>query len=967
VRSELRQQFHTLVTSTVIPDNHPEPEGEEMNIKNKTGLGAFLAAVLSVGASAQEPDDAVLEEIIVSGTRLAQSGYDTPTPVTVVGIAQIEADAPHNIADIVNQLPSVVGSSTPNTSNLSVSSGGAGYNGINLRSLGRTRTLTLLNGRRLPGAANDNAVDINTIPQGLIERVEVVTGGASAVYGSDALAGVVNFILNDDYVGIKTDISGGTTTYGDDDNIKAVLTFGSELFDGRGHIVFSAETANKNGIFGVPRTWNNGGNFAMFNPDYTPTNGEPEILRMPQLGLTTALGGGIITDTALRGTAFGPGGTPYQFQYGPLVRDPWMQGGDWRDAQANDKVTLTPKQTRDSVYTKITYEFTDTLKGDFEYSNTNSRNEGWCCSQFNVGNINILADNAFIPETVATQVAALGITQFTLGSMNGDLFPITSRYRRGTERFSVGLNGAFDMFGSNWTFEVYGQRGVTEVTQDARTTNRSHFAMALDSVLDPVTGQIVCRSTLTDPNNGCKPYNPMGVGVNSEATIDYLYRGDPPDADIIGPNRFEELTQNVYAISFAGSPFSMPAGDVGIAFGIEHRSEEISGVADSVSEINGWFNGNFKPVFGKYDVNEAFLEVGVPIIEDRLELNAAVRATDYSTSGSVTTWKVGTTFSPIGDLRLRATVSRDIRAPNLGELFQGSGAQTNSVSDPFNNNATVQFLGIISGNPNLTPEEADTFAVGFIYEPSFIEGLRMSVDYYDIEISDAIGSVGVQNIVDRCFEGNQTFCDAITRGIGPTGILEIQEVRRSPFNFVTVDAEGVDFAANYRTDGLGGDWSFDAIATHYLTDESDNGVNVVFNNVGAITGGNPPDWITRMSATYSRDALTTTLTARGISDGVHNNSNILCTSGCPTSTSINRTVSSNRIAGVMTFDWSAAYNVEIQNADAQFYFTIRNLLNKEPPRIWRGPGGVSHQQIATNPNLYDLLGTVFRVGLRVEF
>ena len=156
-------------------------------------------------------------------------------------------------------------------------------------------------------------------------------------------------------------------------------------------------------------------------------------------------------------------------------------------------------------------------------------------------------------------------------------------------------------------------------------------------------------------------------------------------------------------------------------------------------------------------------------------------------------------------------------------------------------------------------------------------------------------------------------------------------------------------------------------STHYLTDESDNGVNEVFNSVGAITGSNPPDWITRMSATYSRDALTTTLTARGISDGVHDNSNIVCTSGCPTSTSVNRTVNSNRIAGVLTFDLSAAYNVEIQNADAQFYFTIRNLLNKEPPRIWNGPGGVSHQQIATNPNLYDLLGTVFRVGLRVEF
>ena len=549
--------------------------------------------------------------------------------------------------------------------------------------------------------------------------------------------------------------------------------------------------------------------------------------------------------------------------------------------------------------------------------------------------------------------------------MNGDLFPITSRNRRGTERFSVGLNGAFDLFGSNWTFELYGQRGETDVRQDARTTNSASFAMALDAVRDPATGQIVCRSTLTDPNNGCKPYNPMGVGVNSEATIDYLYRGIPDS--VIGPNRNEELTQEVYAISFAGSPFSMPAGDVGIAFGFEHRSEEISGTSDIVSQTTRWFNGNYLPVFGKYDVNEAFLEFGVPIIEDMLELSGAVRATDYSTSGNVTTWKVGATFSPVGDLRLRATVSRDIRAPNLGELFQAGGAQTNSVTDPFNNNALTQFLGIVSGNPGLTPEEADTFAVGFIYEPRFIEGLRMSVDYYDIEISDAIGSVGVQAIVDQCFAGIQTFCDAITRGIGPTGILEIQEVRRSPFNFVTIQADGIDFAANYVTEGFGGDWNFDLTGTHYLTEETDNGINPVFNSVGSNLFGNPPDWIVRASATYNRDAITTTLTARGISDGVHDNRDIVCTSGCPTSTSDNRTVNSGKIAGVVTFDWSAAYRFEAQGADAEFYFTIRNLLNKEPPRTWNGPGGVSHQLIATNYFLYDLLGTVFRVGLRVEF
>ena len=941
-----------------------------MKTINRAGSVAFFVVMFgtSAPALAQDQQQETVEEVIVTGTRLARSGYDTPTPVTVLGSAELEADAPHNVADIVNQLPSVVGSTTPNTANLSISAGGAGINGINLRSLGRQRTLILVNGRRASGASRDGVVDINTIPQPLVERVEVVTGGASAVYGSDAVTGIVNFILDDDYVGVKTDISASTTTYGDDDQARLILTAGTELFGGRGHIVASAETANKDGIFGVPRSWNNGGHFTMFNPDYAPGSGVPELLRLPQMGLSTALAGGIITNTALRGTAFGPNGVPYQFQFGDLIRDPWMQGGDWRIAQTNNKVTLTPEQKRQSIYTKITYDITDNVKGFVEYSDGRSRNEGWCCAQFNVGNINIQADNAFIPESVAAQMATLGITEFTLGSMNGDLFPITSRNRRDMERYTAGLSGDLNLFGSDWTFDVYAQRGVTETVEDARTTNRSHYTMALDAVVDPATGQVVCRSTLTDPNNGCKPYNPMGVGVNSQATIDYLYFGDGPDKDLIGPTRRQEFTQNVYAVEFSGSPFSIPAGDVSLAFGLEHRTEEASGVADSVSAIAGWFNGNYLPLFGKYDVTEGFLETLVPVIEDRLELNGAVRFTDYSTSGNVTTWKIGATFSPVGDLRLRATLSRDIRAPNLGELFEAGGAQTNSVSDPFNNNQTVQFLGLISGNPDLQPEEADTFGIGLIYQPSFLPDLRMSVDYYDIEINDAISSLSVQSIVDRCFEGNQSFCDAITRGIGPFGTNQILEVRRSPFNFVTVNASGIDFAADYALgDFLGGDWLFKLVATHYLEETSDDGITEPINIVGQNTVDDPPDWLGRASATYSREAWTTTLTARGISDGVHDNQLIVCTSGCPDSVAPNRTVNRNDIAGRVFLDWSVTYDFQVQDADAEAYFVIRNVLNQDPPILFNGPGGVSHQQIATNPNLYDLLGTVFRVGFRVAF
>lgn len=943
-----------------------------MKFKNRDArLIVVLAAIVSTSIGAQESQDAeeaALENIVVTGTRLARSGYDTPTPVTVLGAEQMEADAPQNVADIVNQLPSVVGSMTPNTANLQISSGRAGINGINLRSLGQSRTLVLLNGRRLPGASNDGVVDINTVPQSLIERVEVVTGGASAVYGSDALSGVINFIMDTDYVGVKADLSGGMSTYGDDDALRATLTAGTELLDGRGHFIASLELADREGIFGVPRSWNNGGNFSMFNPNYTPAGGEPEILRLSQVGLSTALGNGIITNTALRGTAFGAGGVPYQFQFGSLLQDPWMQGGDWADAQANDKVTLTPMEKRQSLFTRFSYQFNDNVDGYLEYSNSDYDARGWCCSQFNVANISIQADNAFIPETVAAQMTTLGITEFRLGSMNGDLNPIESSNNRGAERFSAGLTGSFDMAGSNWSYDIHAQHGVTNTTEFARTTNRERFAMALDAVVDPATGQIVCRSTLTDPNNGCKPYNPMGIDVNSEATVNYLYSGEGAEGTLYGPKREQKLTQKVYAMSLQGAPFSVPAGEVSVAFGFENRSEEISGVSDSISANAGWFNGNYQPVFGKYTVNEAYFETIVPIIENRLEFNGAVRATDYSTSGNVTTWKAGVTFSPVDDIRFRTTLSRDIRAPGLGELFETGGAQTNSVSDPFNNNETVQFLGIISGNPNLKPEEADTFGFGVVLEPSFLPKLRMSVDYYDIEITDAIGSVGVQSIVDRCFEGNQNFCDAITRGIGPLGTEVITEVRRNPFNYVVVNAQGVDMAANYgQIDMWGGDLSFSGIATHYIKETSDDGITEPTNSVGQIGGTSPPDWVYRATAMFSRDAFTASLTARGFSDGVYDNNAIVCTSGCPASTSINRTVNTNDIDGAMYLDLYSAYRFDLGGADAEAYVVIRNLLNDDPAIIHNGPSGVSHQLIAANPALYDLLGTVFKLGLRVNF
>src|SRR5690606_7367342 len=243
-------------------------------------------------------------------------------------------------------------------------------------------------------------------------------------------------------------------------------------------------------------------------------------------------------------------------------------------------------------------------------------------------------------------------------------------------------------------------------------------AAALDAVTDPVTGDPICRSTLTNPNDGCLPYNPMGLNVNSPEAIAWL---------LGSPHRDQRFTQEVVAATLSGEPFSSWAGPVSVAMGVERRDEKVRGEADPTSLINGWFAGNYLPTFGKYHVAEAFFETVVPLAKglpgaQALDLNAAIRRTDYSTSGLVSTWKLGATWQPIDDLRFRVTRSRDIRAPNLNELFAAGTANTNSVIDRFNNDQNVQYQGLSVGNLSLVPEKADTLGIGVILQPRFLDG-----------------------------------------------------------------------------------------------------------------------------------------------------------------------------------------------------------------------------------------------------
>jgi len=356
---------------------------------------------------------------------------------------------------------------------------------------------------------------------------------------------------------------------------------------------------------------------------------------------------------------------------------------------------------------------------------------------------------------------------------------------------------------------------------------------------------------------------------------------------------------------------------------------------------------------------------------ESLELNGAVRATDYSQSGFVATWKVGVVYQPIPDIRFRATKSRDIRAPNLNEYFAGGTSNTNTVLDRFNNSLPVSYQGFNQGNAALTPEKADAIGLGVVLQPSFLEGFSASVDYYDVKIKDAIGTVSAQTIVDYCFQGNTAFCSAITRGPNAGGSQVIQRIRIQPFNLALQQIQGYDLEASYRfdladmMDSWAGAVTIRGSASRALKDIQDNTVNPVEERAGAEN----PKWRYSAQINYNLHPFTATLAARGRSAGKQDDDWIECTTGCPVSNVTNITINQNLREG--TFYMDASFNYELAPEDSDWnataFLNVRNLFDTDPARAWPGPAGNGFRSILGDcGNGSDCNGRTIRVGVRFQ-
>ncbi len=962
------------------------------------GGGLAKAQEAQAAPPADSPANA-LSEVVVTGTRIRSTGFTAPTPTQVLGQADLERAAQPNIFTAIVQLPSLQGSSGATTGTFSTSSGQQGLSSFSLRGLGTIRTLTLLDGQRVVPANVTGVPDISMFPQLLVERVDVVTGGASASYGSDAVGGVVNFVTNKRFVGLKTNFMTGVTTYGDNHQWLAQAAAGKSFLDGRLHLQISGEYDWEEGVpaggFGEDapgsRDWYT--TATLVNRGVT-NDGSPQYLYREHAQAYQYAKYGLISAGPLQGTAFDQAGNPFQFQYGGggvpsraangAVSGCYTNGGFCVGGDLSGNVgigtSLQSRLERMNAYTRVGFD----LDANNEIYATFNAARVETSNQPNPGaattNLTMSCANPYLPASVAAACASAGITTFSYGLSNA-LLPrnISVHPTRTQYRLVVGANGKFDVMGKNWVYDAYYTHGrnTTNIhVRDILLMPRYRAAIQATTV----GGQIVCADPVARAS-GCVPINIFGGQRPSEAALAYITPAN-------GPYQHSVQKQDVVSINFSGDTFSLPAGPVSLAFGAEYRKEQYyvqgdpygDGNTDSPNNADypadpvltpsgaNWFAGNYHSGAGEYSVKEAYAEVNVPLVDSdsagRANLNMAGRWTDYSTSGTVYTWKVGATWdTPVEGLRLRAVTSRDVRAPNLSELYAAPVTTTMpNFTNPFTGGALTVLQNVV-GNPDLKPEIAKNATFGVVLSnPPWLPGFSVSVDWYNIVLNGGISSLSAQQVVNFCFAGLQQFCGAFNFA-PPQGTAFVNS---QTFNLSSIKTNGFDIEGSYRFElpSVPGRFTVRALATNTHKFVTNPGIpGAVATDSAGQNSGATPDWKLLAIQTWETDRFSFSVQERWFSDGRFGNTTteyVECKPGsCPVSTASRPTVDYNQMSGATYVDISAAYKFD---NGLQIYGKVDNLLDRDPT-----PSPQTNTGLDANPALYDLLGRFYHLGLRYSF
>jgi len=887
------------------------------------GCSLVPAVVALHGAAfaqeAAKPEDTSVGEIVVTASRIDRAGFEAPTPTVRVTAQDLSVGARPNIAAALNDLPQFRATTSPQTTGTNT---GAGNAPVDLRGLGINRTLVLLDGRRFSG---DN--DLNLIPSILTKGVDVVTGGASAAWGSGAVAGVVNISIDRNFTGLKLGVERGESSYHDAKQIRLEAAAGKSFAGGRGHFVIGGEYLDNDGV--IPKVSRpNIGRWA------TVSNGAGRFVLAPNVGFANASYGGLILSGVLKGKTFNPDGSLRDFNYGTVVGTNTVGG----EGPSNDDLSpLVTPQKRYATMASVTYDLTDKIKMTAELRRSRMWNNYIWFGDHNRGNLTIKSDNAFLPAAVKSALAAAGQTSFTMGRFNSEAYP-TIDFERVSTQGTIALDGSFD---GGWRWSAYYSHGENEnniATPGFFLTQ--NYANAVDSVISPTSGQPICRIALTNASTNCVPINLFGQGAPSKAALDY----------VTGTPRQDETSKlDVGGFSLRGEPFSLPAGPVSIAVGADARKESINRTVGALDAAKAFTTFSFSAMTGSYSVKEAFAEVLVPVIRDvpvfnKLEVNAAARVSDYNTTGSIWSWKLGATNEFFPGFRGRITQSRDIRSANLSELFTTSTTGYNTIVDQ-KTNSSVYVLTNGGGNPNLTPETAKTFTTGFVYSPPALAGFNVSVDYFNIDIDNVITTVSAQDIVTRCNNGNVDMCSRVTRDATGT----ISRIVSTYVNLANYKTDGVDAEISYATDlerlipaasgRIRARWLMTWVNS-LTTNDKVSKIEYVKSQGYSFGLGTPK---TRMTAAldWSGQVFSANVRARYISPGNYNNTVDLVNGHIKAYTYVD--------LGVQ------AKLPEVMGHEVDLYANATNLFDKKPP--------IS----SLYSPYYDVIGRYVTVGARMRF
>ncbi|HEY0959190.1 MAG TPA: TonB-dependent receptor [Novosphingobium sp.] len=953
---------------------------------------SIIAMMSTTAAYAQETPNATAaddskmqtdaEEIVVTGSRIARPELTASIPVAVVSSQSIENRGQTNALDAIRDIPIAGQSLDKSASNFSNFDNGIST--VNLRNLGTSRTLVLINGRRSVGTPGDSAVDLNNIAPDLIDHIEIATGGTSAVYGSDAVAGVVNIILKKQFDGLQLHMQGGFSDRGDAGNRLASVTAGKTFSEGRGHIIANFTYTKDDPLYARDR-------------DYSRID-------VPNKSSYAAQG---LFDTG-GSAAFSPAdGTTYTFSTANAVK--LYEGAGIDGYNRNGDRLLTTPSERYLGSISADYEFSPavTLFGEFTYSKTKVRSvieplavddqgtQGQSVYNFDGSPFSgIPVTNTQVPAAIRDAAIANGSDVIYFRRRSNGIFERNADSDRKYWRGVIGLRGDI---GSSWKYEAYYERSQVKDHTSAQAILMNNYGAALQGCTDAAAQAA-----------GCVPINIFGFNTVTPAMIKWLttYTGQGalvPGATA-GDTAVNDLrrtgTQDVAAINLTGPVFDLPAGAVQVAIGAEYHREKSEQYYDPFTQ-SGWSSTQQAAnTVGKYDSKEVYGEVSIPLLRNvplahDLSLEAAVRYADYSTVGGFVSYKFGGAYAPTPDIRFRAIYARAVRAPNVNELYSGRANTAPAVVDPCDQNggngddpidggplplpaacaaipgianylqthqnftytlAQIQTInGTIGGNSSLDAESTRTFTAGATFTPTFLRGFDLSVDYYRIKVNNAITQVDFQDSVAQCVEtGDPNFCNNVTRDPA-TGI--IKSVDAIFLNGASYEVAGLDTQVHYtfRPRIFGPDERVDLsvfwnhkfkqnktpFAGAFVSQQlGEADIYSTSQNIG--TGFK--DQVT-FNAAYRTGPFSLAYTFRYFSPVV-------------TSTD------GDRIPSYTYHDLQAKFTIG-EEKNYEFYLGVNNLFDKQPPIV----ADLANQWPGTNTvaSTYDLIGRRFYAGARAKF